>query len=176
MKTWAEIRKDGLWQSIIGGTIAGVAACALIAVFTPLGPWGLRQIAPICSILSAGVAAIASWFATTIPVSRGQCVVWLIAGFALCTTIVATRAARKLAAARAPENLGPEEALLLRYFAQQSGRIFNTEDPARDLRISDVRVQHLLSGLKALKLVKENQFCWFLSERGRHFVIERRWA
>lgn len=168
MSFWSKFGKSQWALTIFGRVGATLIAAAVLAAIPPIRHWTFAILRDIWQ-------AIIGWFATTIHVSRGQCFVWFLVGFGTYAAVVAVNGLRKLMRAALLKNLGGDELLVLRAFAENGGSIFDLTRLSQVLRLSPVRVTEIVSRLTKLGLV-DDAWATSLTESGRRFVISKGWA
>jgi|ERR1700733_4131936 len=172
----AAVTKEGFWRGLWRGVaITVVGGLILAGILAAIG-WAFGQVRTIGGALTYPITAVAHWVSQTIPVSRGQCIVWFGVGLALGVGFFLIRHALTNIEIVAG-NFVPtaDEELVLKYMAEHGGCIFDYFTPAARLGISEVRVEQTLGQLKKLGMVESN-YGWTLTAKGRRYVLTRGWA
>ena len=175
--------KESTRRRIAIGIAIGVGTYLTTALINWI--WGNRQ--PVGTAIAAPalwiwhtVLWVWHWLSTTIPVSRGQCVVWFLLGLGLSIAwrVVQHWRARRLEVESYERDPNGHKATLLHYFAINRGNLYLPADAADVTGLSAVRIDELLEWLERTNYIEPIPMVggWKLAQKGRKFVMARGWA
>lgn len=134
------------------------------------------------------IAASWAWASGTIPISRGQCIVWFVIGVACgaCGCLLARRKARveetglqpKILPvdAPAPAPLSDLEDAFMRDIARSDGRQTHPAALAGEHRLSQLKTDQIIDLLVARDFAFRANGYVYIKTKGRDYVISKGWA